>query len=154
MRLADLQTSEVEQQVPGGQDGLTGRRCALGTFMSDDGRALTCPRSDAAQIHMDGLRPITAQVDAETPCERIQYPMVGNVSGLGQRGGEAARTALPVDERALLLGDRRHREHHVGVRGHRRVPLFETHDEGCGGECVARSRGIGEIVEVDACDDQ
>ena len=69
------------------------------------------------QLPADGGGAVAVEVHTELPRECGEHPMFGQHPGLPERGGESARPAFPVDERAGLLRDGGHRQHHVGAFG-------------------------------------
>ena len=78
----------------------------------------------------------------------------GSEVGLPKHRLERARAALPVHERAGLVGDRRDREHHVGGAGHVGLAQLEGDHEARGVERGAGRGRVGGVVGVDAADDQ
>ena len=155
VRLAVLQSARVQQHSPAGQDGLT--RCRMrpvrrrGRRGSRRGVPCHAPsRSSSSRAAAASRRPrSTPTSSASAASTRASEVAVG-----GSAGGERPEAALPVDERARLLGDRRDGEHDVGAFGDGAVPQLQADDERRGLEGGQCRRRVGQVVEFDATDQQ
>ena len=72
----------------------------------------------------------------------------------GSAGSNGPWPALPVDERARLLGDGRDGEHDVGAFGDGAVAQLQADDERRGVDGGQRGRRVGQVVDLDAADEQ
>jgi hypothetical protein len=84
----------------------------------------------------------------------VQDAAVGHRAGAVQGQVERAPAPLPGDVPARLLGGRRDRKDHVGMRRDGAVADFEADDEAGTVEGLGRERGIAEVGRIDATDDQ
>ena len=116
--VALLQQAAVEQLAPGGEHGLAGAGCGDG-LGGGDARglgALAVPRAERGELGAQRGDVAAAEADdVELVGDHRQHAGVGQRERGREDLGELARAALPVDERADLLGDRGHREHDVGA---------------------------------------
>ncbi|GAB3997542.1 hypothetical protein GCM10029992_20740 [Glycomyces albus] len=85
--------------------------------------------------------------------DQVQDAVVAHQFGV-EDGFEGAQASFPVEVGAVLVGDGRDREDHVGHAGDRRVPQFEGDDEARGVEGGLDGGGVGEVVGVDAADQE
>ncbi len=154
-RLAVLQPAGVEQQVPRREDGLPragpGGRADLGLGA---GSAVAVPLPELGDLGAGVCDTGQAEVDVHGSGQHVQHPGVGQSVGSAQHLGEGPLPALPVHERAGLLDGRRDRKDDVGALGHGRGPQLQAHDEVGRVDGRERSRGVGQVVRVDAADQQ
>ena len=85
---------------------------------------------------------------------RVSSTRQSGVALGGSAPGEAALTALPVQVGPGLLRRRRDREDHVGAFGHGAVPQLQAHHETRGVQGGQHRLGVGEVVGIDAADQQ
>ena len=83
-----------------------------------------------------------------------QHPQVGQRAGVAEDGLEGPQPALPVDERAGLVGDRARPGRPRRRPGSRRSRAARGRPRTGGGDGRAGGRGVGGVVGVDATDDQ
>ena len=85
------------------------------------GRARRLPRLRARSSSAPDLLQRRAARASTSSCvgERVEHPAVGHRVRCSARPSNGRTPALPVQERAGLLGERRHRQHDVGPLGHR-----------------------------------
>ena len=120
--LAVLHRAVVDHLLPGRE-----RDLARGGVERVDGRARRRRESDARSPSQPPISSICTRASATVrkPSGRAEllgdageHPQVGQRAGVAEDGLEGPQPALPVDERAGLVGDRRDREDHVGGAGH------------------------------------
>ena len=63
-----------------------------------------------------------AEEGAHLVGQHVEHAVVATARAVSSAASKGRGAALPVDERAALLGVRRHRQHDVGDGGHRRGP--------------------------------
>ena len=157
VRLAVLQPTVVEQQLPGGQDGLVGAAAARG---SPGGYVRARPTRAPSQGPSAAISARTAAAVAQ-PEGHAQ--LVGEqVAAPGRRAARwscstasnGADPALPVEERAGLLG--RGGDRAARRRRARSPAVSRSSRPTTNAGCVERGQGrgrVGQVVGVDAADD-
>lgn len=160
MRLALLEGAVVQQHPVAGQHRLAGGRAGQRRRVGGrGGRAVAAPGGETVQLQTGGADVGQADRPVHRVRQHAQHPDVGVQVALHQlvgleRGLEHPHPALPVQEGAGLLGDRRHRQHHVGVLGDRGRPQFQRdHERGPGQRLLGEGR-VRQVVHADAADHQ
>src|SRR5581483_6995701 len=161
--LAVLHAAAVQQLVPGRHlDGQRGTRTPDAEELYRPGgrppwtprgggwRYRTTPSAERSQLRAGGGRVRQAEVHVHLVGDRAEHVQVGPHFGHVQRGLKRATAAFPVHERAGLLGDRGHREHHVRAVGDRARPQLEADDERRHLQRRERRLRVGQVGRINA----
>ncbi len=93
-------------------------------------------------------------MDVECVGQCIEYLQVEQLAAFSERRLERPRTAFPVEEGAGFLDGRCNREDNVGCVSHIGTPQLKAHHEAGGADGGTRRGRVGEVVGVDASDDE
>ena len=129
------------------------------SFAGGPGFSRRCRHPTMAGTKCFELRPRGAQIrqskmDVECIGQCIEYLQVEQLSAFGERRLEGTRTAFPVEERAGLFDGRCNREDDVGCVSHIGTPQLKAHHEAGGVDGGTRRSRVGQVVGVDAGDDE
>ena len=152
--LAVLKATGVEQHPPARQHRLARAGAIVLWDRHIRGRRPRCPASCRAGGVRRGRQRHRADRGRRPPPRRARRARGSRTWRWRQRGLERPRPTLPVDERARLLGDGCHREHDVRALGDGAVAQFQADDERRGVERRQRRGRIGQVVDLDAADEQ